>query len=128
MRRYGFLGATVQEITMRRIFASCAPSAFVAILAALTTLPGSARAQDDAAKTFKANCVLCHSADGSGNSPTGKTLKAKDLRSDEVQKKSDAELTETITKGKGKMPAFGSKFSPDMIKSLVGYIRAMAKK
>ena len=112
---------------MRRIFASCAPAAFVAILAALA-LPGSAAAQDDAAKNFKANCVLCHSADGSGSSPTGKTLKAKDLRSDEVQKKSDAELTETITKGKGKMPAFGPKFSPDLIKSLVAYIRAMAKK
>jgi len=112
---------------MRRIFASCAPAAFVAMLAVFA-LPGSARAQDDAAKTFKANCVLCHSADGSGSSPTGKALKAKDLRSDEVQKKSDAELTETITKGKAKMPAFGSKFSPDMIKSLVAYIRAMAKK
>jgi cytochrome c6 len=112
---------------MRRIFANFAPAAFVAILAALA-LPLSARAQDDAAKTFKANCVLCHSDDGSGSSPTGKALKAKDLRSDEVQKKSDAELTATITKGQGKMPAFGSKFSPDKIKSLVAYIRAMAKK
>jgi mono/diheme cytochrome c family protein len=112
---------------MRRIFATYAPVALVAILAALA-FPVSARAQDDAAKTFKANCVLCHSDDGSGSSPTGKALKAKDLRSDEVQKKSDAELTETIAKGKGKMPAFGSKFSPDMIKSLVAYIRAMAKK
>jgi cytochrome c6 len=112
---------------MRRIFASCAPAALVVILVGLA-LACPARAQDDAAKTFKANCVLCHSADGSGSSSMGKALKAKDLRSDEVQKKSDAELTETITKGKGKMPAFGSKFSPDMIKSMVAYIRAMAKK
>jgi cytochrome c6 len=112
---------------MRRILANFALAAFVAILAALA-LPRSARAQDDAAKTFKAKCVLCHADDGSGSSPTGKALKAKDLRSDEVQKKSDAELTATITKGQGKMPAFGSKLSPDMIKSLVAYIRAMAKK
>jgi len=109
---------------MRRILANFALAAFVAILA----LPSSARAQDDAAKTFKAKCVLCHADDGSGNSPTGKALKAKDLRSDEVQKKSDAELTATITKGQGKMPAFGSKLSPDMIKSLVAYIRSIAKK
>ena len=66
---------------MRRILANFALAAFVAILAALA-LPRSARAQDDAAKTFKANCVLCHADDGSGSSPTGKALKAKDLRSD----------------------------------------------
>jgi mono/diheme cytochrome c family protein len=91
-------------------------------------LPPATRAQSDAAKVFKANCTLCHSDDGSGNSPTGKALKAKDLRSDEVQKQTDAELAEVITKGRGKMPAFGSKFSPDVIKSLVAYIRQLAKK
>ena len=41
---------------MRRIFASFALAAFVVILAALA-LPGSARAQDDAAKTFKAKAT-----------------------------------------------------------------------
>ena len=86
-----------------------------------------ARADVDAAKVFKTNCVLCHSADGSGDSPTGKALKAKDLRSDEVQTKSDDDLATTITKGHGKMPAFGSKLSPDVIKSLVTYIRALKK-
>jgi mono/diheme cytochrome c family protein len=85
-------------------------------------------AEADAAKVFKTNCVLCHSADGSGDSPTGKALKAKDLRSDEVQKSSDADLTAAIAKGKGKMPAFGSKLSPDVVQSLVAYIRALAKK
>jgi mono/diheme cytochrome c family protein len=97
--------------------------AFLAIL----SVPGTAQAQD-AAKVYKARCELCHAADGSGNSATGKSLKAKDLRSDEVQKMSDAELADAIAKGKGKMPAFGSKLSPDIIKSLVAYIRQMAKK
>lgn len=93
-----------------------------------SALPSSTRAQGDAAKVFKANCTLCHGDDGSGNSPTGKALKAKDLRSDEVQKQTDAQLAEVIAKGRGKMPAFGSKFSPDVIKSLVAYIRQLAKK
>ncbi|MFI5070389.1 MAG: c-type cytochrome [Terriglobales bacterium] len=83
-------------------------------------------AQPDAAAIFKTNCVLCHSADGSGNSSTGKALHAKDLRSDEVQKQSDAELSEAITKGKGKMPAFGAKIHPDVTK-LVAYIRGLKK-
>lgn len=87
----------------------------------------AARAQSDAAKIFKANCVLCHSADGSGESATGKALHAKDLRSHEVQEQSDAELTEAITKGKGKMPAFGAKIHPDDVTKLVAYIRGLKK-
>ena len=103
-------------------------SATFFISLAILTLPSGTRAQGDAAKVFKANCTLCHGDDGSGNSPSGKALKAKDLRSDEVQKQTDAALAEVIAKGRGKMPAFGSKFSPDVINSLVAYIRQLAKK
>jgi mono/diheme cytochrome c family protein len=89
-------------------------------------LSGIAEAQADAAKTFQAKCVLCHAADGSGSSPTGKALHAKDLRADEVQALSDAVLTDTITKGKGKMPAFGAKIQPPDIQKLVAYVRSLA--
>jgi len=90
--------------------------------------PNAIQAQSDPAKFFKANCTLCHSADGSGDSATGKAMHAKDLRSDEVQKQSDAELTEAMTKGKGKMPAFGAKIKPDDVTKLVAYIRSLPKK
>lgn len=86
------------------------------------------QAQADAAKIYKTNCVLCHAADGSGSSPTGKALGAKDLGSPEIQKKSDEELAEVIAKGKGKMPAFGAKVKGDGIQDLVAYIRTLAKK
>jgi cytochrome c6 len=112
---------------MQRILRLLAPAVLLASLTTLT-FPATVRAQSDAAKTFKVNCVLCHGEDGSGNTPTGKALKAKDLRSDEVQKLTDAELAAVISKGKGKMPAFGSKFSPDFINSLVAYIRQLPKK
>jgi cytochrome c6 len=85
-------------------------------------------AQSDADKIYKTNCVLCHSADGSGGSPTGKALHAKDLRSDEVQKQSDTALSEVITKGRGKMPAFGAKIKADDVTKLVAYIRALPNK
>jgi cytochrome c6 len=103
--------------------------AAVTIFTFLVTLafPSGLRAQNDAAKVFKANCTLCHGEDGSANTPTGKALKARDLRSDEVQKQTDAELAAVIAKGRNKMPAFGSKFSQDMIKSLVAYIRTLPK-
>ncbi len=68
-------------------------------------LSTAAQAQSDPAKFFKTNCTLCHSADGSGDSPTGKAMHAKDLRSDEVQKQNDAALSEVIAKGRGKMQA-----------------------
>jgi mono/diheme cytochrome c family protein len=91
-------------------------------------LPNRVWAEGDAAQLYKANCVVCHAADGSGNSPSGKALKAKDLRSDEVQKKSDAELADGITKGQGKMPPFGKKLKPEQIQQLVSYVRQLAKK
>ncbi|MGB8523213.1 MAG: cytochrome c [Candidatus Acidiferrales bacterium] len=112
---------------MQKIPLRLAPAAFLFSLTTLA-LPGAVRAQNDAAKTFKENCILCHGADASGNTATGKALKAKDLASAEVQKESDDELAAIISKGQKKMPAFGSKFSPDVIKSLVAYIRKLPKK
>lgn len=104
-----------------------APAALVVFFATLA-LPSGLRAQNNAAKYFSANCTLCHGEDGGANTPTGKALKAKDLRSDAVQKQTDAELNAVITKGRGKMPAFAGKASPDMIKSLVAYVRTLPKK
>jgi cytochrome c6 len=97
------------------------------ICIATLACPAFLRAQNDVEKIYKANCALCHAADGSGNSPSGKALGARDLRSDVVQKKTDAELTEVITQGKGKMPPFGKKLKPEDITKLVAYIRALPK-
>lgn len=85
-------------------------------------------AADDAASLFKSKCALCHAEDGSGNSPTGRAMKAKDLRSEETQKKSDAELTQVITQGRNKMPPFGQKLKPEQIQQLVAYIHQLGKK
>jgi mono/diheme cytochrome c family protein len=112
---------------MLQIIGRMATTASLVFLATLA-FPSGLRAQNDPAKVFKANCTLCHGEDGSANTPTGKALKARDLRSDEVQKQTDPELAAVISKGRGKMPAFGAKFSPDMINSLVAYIRQLAKK
>jgi mono/diheme cytochrome c family protein len=86
------------------------------------------QAQSDGAAIFKAKCALCHSSDGSAGTQIGKALHAKDLRSEEVQKRSDEELAGVITKGNGAMPSFGSQLSPEDIHKLVDYIRDLAKK
>ena len=108
---------------MQKHFLSFA-GASILCLVALST---ATQAQSDPAKIYKTNCALCHSADGSGDSPTGKTLHAQDLRSEEVQKQSDEALAEIITKGKGKMPAFGGKIKPDDVTKLVAYLRQLPK-
>jgi cytochrome c6 len=80
---------------------------------------------DDAA-TFKAKCAMCHGADGKGTA-VGQKMGAHDFTSAEVQKMSDAELTETIAKGKNKMPAYAGKLQESDIKGLVAYIRQLGK-
>jgi cytochrome c6 len=86
-------------------------------------------AADDPSALYRAKCAACHAADGSGNSATGKALATPDLRSDDVQKQTDAQLTDSIANGKGKkMPAYKGKLTDDQIKELVSYIRDLGKK
>ena len=99
-----------------------------AICTLCSAAAGVSQTQGGATKTFKANCESCHSADDSGNTGLGKALKAQDLRSADTQKQSDAALLEAITKGRGKMPAFGAKLKPDDITRLVAYLRTLAAK
>ena len=98
------------------------------VLLGVAIYPSWLFAQSDSSALFKSKCALCHGDDGSGATPTGRALKAKDLCSDEVQKNSDPELTEAVTKGRKKMPAFGQKLKPDQIQQLVAYIRHIGKK
>jgi cytochrome c6 len=83
---------------------------------------------DDSAALYKSKCAMCHGPDGSSNTSVGKAMKASDLRSEAVQKKTDAQLIEATTNGKGKMPAYKGKLTEPQIKGLVQYIRELAKK
>jgi len=97
----------------------------VVVFLALTTSSSFAQ---DAAATFKAKCAMCHGPDGSGKTPMGEKLSIHDLRSADVQKQSDAELTQIVTKGKNKMPAYDGKLTKEQIDQLVAQVRELAKK
>jgi cytochrome c6 len=84
--------------------------------------------QSAGADTFKAKCAVCHGADGGGNTPMGQKMKIRDLRSPEVQKQSDDEITAIIAKGKPPMPAYGKSLAAGDIRQLVAYIRSIASK
>lgn len=84
-------------------------------------------AAEDGAAVYKAKCAMCHGASGQGDTPMGKTLKVKNLSSPDVQKQSDADLTRTVSKGKGKMPSFATKLTEDQIKAVIGFVRTLGK-
>jgi len=86
------------------------------------------RGQETGESLFKAKCAMCHGPDGAGKTTMGQALKIPDLHSSEVQKLGDAELTQIVTKGKNKMPAYEEKLSKEQITQLVGFIRDLAKK
>ncbi len=81
----------------------------------------------DAGADYKAKCAMCHGASGAGDTVMGKNMKIRDFSSADVQKQSDAELTDIITKGKGKMPSYDGKLTKDQIDGLVKWIRTLKK-
>lgn len=74
----------------------------------------------------KSKCPMCHGADGSASTPAGKKFGARDLRSAEVQKQTDAELAAVVRNGKGKMPAFGKTIDDAGIADLIAFVRRFA--
>jgi cytochrome c6 len=89
----------------------------------------SAFAQTNPAEDlFKSKCATCHGPDGAAKTTMGSVLKIRDLKSDEVQKQTDSELNQIITKGKNKMPGFDGKLKKEQIQQLVSFIRQLAKK
>ena len=94
-------------------------------LAVVLALPLSMHAQNASETLFKSKCAACHGADGTG-SKAGKAMGAHDFTTADVQKMSDAELSEVITKGKNKMKPSTS-LKPEDVKGLVAYIRTLKK-
>jgi mono/diheme cytochrome c family protein len=72
---------------------------------------------------WEKNCTTCHGPRGRGDGPQGPMLRAPDLTRAEWQDRvSDAEMSETIHKGRNKMPAFD--LPPQVIQGLVLRIRS----
>ena len=124
------------------IIKKCKVGAIVLLPLFLFAIPHSAAAQtaqagnaQEGRKLFEQNCANCHGVDGSGNTPIGKAVKAKDLRAPEAQKMSDAEIYIQIDKGTGNMPsltdAINRAKADEMsakVNDLIAYIREMGKK
>ena len=78
----------------------------------------------DGKTTFDSKCATCHGKDGRGKTFKGKLSHARDLTSGEWQNDvTDERLFNSISNGRGKMPAFKKKLSEAQIEELVAYVR-----
>jgi len=101
---------------------------FTLFAALLLLCVPAARAQGSAEASYKAKCAGCHGPDGTGSTAAGKAMKVRDFHAPEVQKETDAELTDIISNGKNKMPKYSDKMKDTEIKDLVAYVRGLGKK
>ena len=99
----------------------------LAILCLAATIVTPAYAQSGGADIYKAKCLMCHGADGMGQTPAGKNLKAASFKDPAIVKVSDADMIAAVTKGKNKMPAYGGKLTDAQIRAAVAYIRTLQK-
>jgi len=100
-----------------------------AIVIVVVAVAGSTPlAAQDGPTVYKSKCAMCHGADGKGETPMGKKLNVRDLGSPEVQKQTDPELTNIISKGKSKMPSFEGKLTAEQIGQVLAHIRDLGKK
>jgi mono/diheme cytochrome c family protein len=106
----------------------CRVGAIAILPLLLFAFPQFAAAQSDGQKLYDTNCAKCHGPDGSGSTVVGKAVGAKDLRSAEAKKLTDAEIFTQIDQGKGNMPPFGGTLNKAQIDSLVPIIREFSKK
>jgi len=81
----------------------------------------------DAAALFNNQCAKCHGRDGRAKTARGRQTHTRDITNSEWQNDvSDERIFNSISRGKGKMPAF-KKLSDAEIDSLVSYVRRLRK-
>jgi len=108
-------------------------SIFTALFAGLIGFPismvsaNAAQANAPITATFRTKCAMCHGEDG-GGSEVGKSMNVPDLRAEAVQGRTDMELIQIISSGKGGMPSFKNSLSTKQMQALVKHVRALAKK
>ena len=104
------------------------PVAMLVIAITMAASPAAGQGNKAGEDVYQAKCATCHGQDGSGNTPVGKSLQVADLRSAAVQSKSDAELTQSVSEGKGNMPGFKGNITDDEIHAVVTFVRTFAAK
>ncbi len=101
--------------------------ALIGVMAVVAARP--VRAQNPAPDSiYTAKCMMCHGADGDGNTETGKATETPSFRSPDILKMTTAELTADTKDGKGNMPAYSGKLTDAQISQVIAYVQTLQKK
>jgi mono/diheme cytochrome c family protein len=87
-------------------------------------------AQGDPEAIFTQQCAMCHGASGAGDGPAAAALNptpASFADSAFQGSRTDEQLSEAISSGKGAMPGYEATLTPEEITALVSYIRKLGK-
>ena len=71
------------------------------------------------------NCARCHGKDGKSQTEQGILNNSPDISGGRMRSRSAKRLTQVITSGGEKMPAFGKRLTKAQIASLVNYVRGL---
>jgi cytochrome c oxidase cbb3-type subunit 3 len=89
-------------------------------------LRSGSQKDSDANSLFAKNCATCHGKDGKAKTFKAKLNHARNLTDPEWQTSvTDERLFNSITNGRGHMPAWGKKLTEAEINSLVVYVRQL---
>ena len=82
----------------------------------------------DARTTYNAKCAKCHGRDGRGRTTQGRRTHARDMTDANWQNDvTDERLFNSITNGRGKMPAFKKSLNENQIDELVNHVRRLRR-
>ncbi|MDP7254987.1 MAG: cytochrome c [Planctomycetota bacterium] len=74
-------------------------------------------------------CTVCHGLDGNANTQFGKRLGVKKLTdANRMSTFSDEDIGATIENGKGKMPGFRNKFTPQDLADTIEFVKGLSGK
>ncbi len=104
--------------------------AMFGLIAAVSVTLFAKEKRDGPSALFKEYCAKCHGEDGTGKTPKGKQLRARDFTDAEWWSvKSDADMIKAVMIGGEEMPAFGKKLTAEQIETLVkDDVRSFAKR
>lgn len=127
MRVRGVAGWTVG---LAALGALILPGSALAVAAAGTGSHAPASSAQQSPKAiFHSVCSTCHGPEGKGNGPAGMAFNPRPANFTDPafwKSRTDSQLVQAITHGKGNMPAFGGAYDHATIEGLVKYLHVLS--
>jgi mono/diheme cytochrome c family protein len=126
MRVRGTVGWTA---TLAVLGAFVVPCGALAAGAGARSHPPEGAAQQSPKAIFHSVCSTCHGPEGKGNGPAGAAFNPKPANFTDPafwKTHTDSQLVNSITHGKGMMPAFGGTYDHATVEALVKYLHVLS--